>query len=85
MTPEQLLQLLKDHFADFFFEDHTGKCKSTLQALELIEDYKKQIQNETIKDCKNIYRALLPDEKTRNAACAELSRKYENPENTLVK
>lgn len=50
MTSFQLLLLLKKEFADHFFEGPDGKTKSTMEALELIEKFKIQTQNETIKN-----------------------------------
>ncbi|WP_313214133.1 hypothetical protein [Soonwooa sp.] len=50
MNDIQLLELLKQEIKDFIFCDGSGKCKSTLGALELIEIYKKQVQNEAIQD-----------------------------------
>lgn len=85
MTSQQLLILLRREISDSMFENFWDKKRSLLIALELIEEFKKQIQNETINDFLNIYKTMVPDHNARAITADRLSREYENPKNTLVK
>lgn len=78
MKDHQFLELLKRSLSEYYFPDNSGKCKSTLEALELIETFKKQIQNETINDFITIYKDFVPDQDARYITADKLSRKYEN-------
>ena len=78
MTDFQFLQLLKREFADFFFQDDSGSCKSTLGVLELIETFKEQIQDETIKEFNSNYNSLVPDHDARIISIDKLSRRIES-------
>lgn len=85
MTSNQLLELLKREIAATQQADEEGRTPSLLGALELVELFKKQIQDETIKDFLTIYSRWLPDHDARKITADKLSRKYENPKNPLVK
>lgn len=76
MKDIQFLQLLKSEFADFFIEDHDGNCKSTLGALELIQIFRKQIQDETIDDFLKIYKTIVSDHAARILAADQLKEIY---------
>lgn len=78
MTDFQFLQLLKREFADFFLQDDSGACKSTLGVLELIETFKEQIQDETIKEFNSNYNSLVPDHDARIIAVNQTSRRIES-------
>ena len=77
MDSFQFLQLLKDEFQDFYFENPEGKCKSTLGALELIEMFKKQIQNESIKEFIAEYSDWVPDHEAKCIAQDLITRRHE--------
>ena len=53
MTDLQFLQLLKREIADFYFKDNTGRCKSTLSALELIEMFRKDVEATALRNYQN--------------------------------
>lgn len=52
MTDLQFLQLLKRAFFEFFFIRKNGKRPSLLNLHELVEMYRKYIEQETIKNYK---------------------------------
>ena len=52
MTDQQFILLLKDAFADYYFENHHGSTSSCVNILELLEIYKKQISKNAIKNYK---------------------------------
>ena len=79
MTDLQFLELLRREFADYFFEDHTGKCKSTLGVLELIDLYKKTIQDETIENFINENKVFI----SKNLRY-KYSKRAKNIKKTLV-
>lgn len=78
MKDHQFLELLRRSLSDYFLPNNEGKCKSSMEALELIEVFKKEIQNETIKDFITIYKDFVPDHEARNITADKLSRRYEN-------
>lgn len=91
MTDIQFLELLKREFAAFYKRDGIGRCKSTLGVLELIETYKKQIQDETIKEFISTYRTMVPNHQAKTAAARSIktrdsgnSARSNNPEKPLV-
>ena len=73
MTNFQFLQLLKNEFAECFCQS-----KSTLGVLELIETFKEQIQDETIKEFNPNYNNLVPDHDARIIAFDQTSRRLES-------
>lgn len=78
MTDHQFLELLRRSLSEYFLPNNEGKCKSSMEALELIQTFKKQIQNETIEDFIKIYKDFVPDQDARAITADKLSRKYEN-------
>lgn len=52
MTDLQFIQLLKRAFFEFFFIRENGKRPSVMNLLELVELFRKQIEDETIKNYK---------------------------------
>lgn len=85
MTDLQFHQLLKQSFSEYFLKDQNGKCRSTVEAMELIEVFKKQVQNEAVKEFIKTYRSLVPDKEKRRITNDILSRRNENLKNPLVK
>ena len=85
MTTTQLLELLIREFEDKKLSSFDGKSLSKLGALELIEQFKKQIQDETINDFLNDYKTLVPDHDARVISADRVSRYYANSKNPLVK
>lgn len=72
MTSIQFLQLLKNEFAECFCQG-----KSTLGVLELIEIFKEQIQDETIKEFNSNYNNLVPDHDAQIIAIDQTTRRIE--------
>lgn len=85
MTSIQLIELLKREIKDCQVPDSSGHYKSVLGALELVDEFKKQIQDETINDFLSIYKTLVPDHDARHITAHQVARKYENSKNPLVK
>lgn len=85
MTSNQLLELLKREILAAQQTDEDGNVPSVLGALELIELYKIQVQDETINDFLNNYKTLVPDHDARTIAADRVSREYANTKNPLVK
>ncbi len=85
MTSNQLLGLLKREILAAQQADEKGNVPSLLGALELIELYKIQIQNETINNILGVCEELVRYQKKRNLTADSISREYENLKNTLVK
>lgn len=53
MTDIQFLTLMRREMKEALIPDASGRCKSSLQALELVRLYRKQIQKETKKKLEN--------------------------------
>lgn len=85
MTTTQLLELLIREFEDKKLSSFDGKSLSNLGALELIEQFKKQIQDETINDFLTEYKMFVPDHDARKIAADRISRYYAHSKNPLVK
>ena len=81
MTSIQFLRLLKEEFAEVFPNDSQRPAKSAMEALELIEIFKKQIQDETIKEFIKKYDSLYDSWRAKQCYPGEV----EDSKNTLVK
>ena len=74
MTTQELIQLLRPIFKEVLFSE--GKL-SAIEAVEVIEEFKSQIQNETIEKFTSTYNFLY-QKKIAAKASKFISRKYEN-------
>lgn len=75
MTTQELIQLLRPIFNEVIISE--GKL-SVIEAVEVIEDFKSQIQNETIEKFTRTYNFLY-QKKIAAKARKFISKEYENP------
>lgn len=81
MTTQELLRLLKPIFQEV--EKSEGKL-SLMEAVEVIEEFKKQNQDETIDQFLKMY-GLLYETKLAQMAKAFNSERFQNLKKTLLK
>lgn len=81
MTTQELIQLLKPIFEEVCKSE--GKL-STMEAVEVIEEFKYQIQDEAIDKFLKTY-GFIYEKKIAQRAKILNSREYENSKNSLVK
>lgn len=81
MTTQELLRLLKPIFQEV--EKSEGKL-SLMEAVEVIEEFKKQNQDETIDQFLKMY-GLLYETKLAQRAKAFNSERFQNLKKTLLK
>lgn len=81
MTTQELIQLLKPIFKEVLFSE--GKL-SLVEAVDVIEEFKSQIQDEAIEKFTKTY-GFLYEKKIAERAKILNSREYENSKKTLVR
>lgn len=77
MTDLQLLQLLKRELADCRVPDSSGKCKSSLDALDLVQEFRQNIERKVINDFLTGYKSFTPDHIARSIAAEKVIRDYQ--------
>lgn len=78
MTSIQLIQLLEDEFRNIIIGNKNGEKKSILEAIELVETFKNQIQHETIKNFIEEYKNWIPDADARYIAAEKIIRNIDS-------